>query len=59
MPRRGNLIEAQKGEGFYAFAFYTDLPLYCGTFRKEKSELTFIDFRNMVIEWLKDNRPYA
>lgn len=35
--------------------FETDLPLYCETFRKEKSELTFIDFRNMVIEWLKNN----
>jgi hypothetical protein len=35
--------------------FDTDLPLYCQTFRKDKAELTFIDFRNMVIEWLKDN----
>lgn len=35
--------------------FEDDLPLYCRIFRKEKSELTFIDFRNMVVEWLKDN----
>jgi hypothetical protein len=35
--------------------FEDDLPLYCQTFRKDKSELTFIDFRNLVIAWLKDN----
>ncbi|MGI8670328.1 MAG: hypothetical protein ACR2J3_10870 [Aridibacter sp.] len=35
--------------------FENDLPLYCQTFKKEKTELTFIDFRNLVIEWLKDN----
>jgi len=35
--------------------FEDDLPLYCRIFRKEKSELTFIDFRNMIVEWLKDN----
>ena len=35
--------------------FESDLPLYCQTFKKDKTELTFIDFRNLVIEWLKDN----
>ncbi|MBA4124784.1 MAG: hypothetical protein H0X72_20260 [Acidobacteria bacterium] len=35
--------------------FEDDLPLYCQTFRKDKAELTFIDFRNLVIAWLKDN----
>jgi len=35
--------------------FENDLPLICQTFRKEKNELTFIDFRNLVTAWLKDN----
>lgn len=35
--------------------FETDLPIYCQTFKKNKLELTFIDFRNLVVEWLKDN----
>lgn len=35
--------------------FEDDLPLYCQTFNKDKSELTFIDFRNLVIAWLMDN----
>ncbi len=35
--------------------FENVLPLYCQTFRKDKNELTFIDFRNLVIAWLKDN----
>lgn len=35
--------------------FESDLPLYCQTFKKEKTELTFIDFRNLVVAWLKDN----
>ena len=35
--------------------FENDLPLYCQTFKKYRMELTFIDFRNLVIEWLKDN----
>ena len=37
------------------YLFESDLPLYCRTFKKDKTELTFIDFRNLVIEWLKDN----
>lgn len=35
--------------------FENDLPLYCETFRKDRTELTFVDFRNLVIAWLKDN----
>ncbi len=35
--------------------FETDLPLYSETFKQIQSELTFIDFRNLVIEWLKHN----
>lgn len=35
--------------------FEDDLPLYCQVFKKEKTELTFVDFRNLVISWLKDN----
>ncbi|MDQ3712241.1 MAG: hypothetical protein M3388_08495 [Acidobacteriota bacterium] len=35
--------------------FENDLSLYCQTFKKDKNELTFIDFRNLVIAWLKDN----
>lgn len=35
--------------------FETDLPLYSETFKQLQSELTFIDFRNLVIEWLNHN----
>ncbi|HSK71711.1 MAG TPA: hypothetical protein VK892_08455 [Pyrinomonadaceae bacterium] len=35
--------------------FENDLPLYCEVFRKDKTELTFIDFRNLVIAWLENN----
>jgi hypothetical protein len=35
--------------------FESDLPSYCETFKKDPSELTFIDFRNLTIAWLKDN----
>ncbi len=36
--------------------FQDQLPVICGTFYLRVDELTFIDFRNMVIEWLKENR---
>ena len=35
--------------------FEDDLPLYSETFKKVQKELTFIDFRNLVIAWLEDN----
>ena len=35
--------------------FEDDLPFYCQTFSKDKAELTFIDFRNLAIAWLKNN----
>jgi hypothetical protein len=35
--------------------FEDDLPLYSETFKKIQQELTFIDFRNLVIAWLEDN----
>jgi len=35
--------------------FEKDLPLYCEAFKKDRAELTFIDFRNLVVAWLKGN----
>jgi hypothetical protein len=35
--------------------FEGDLPLYIETFKKIREELTFIDFRNLIIDWLEDN----
>ena len=35
--------------------FNGDLPIYIETFKKIKQELTFIDFRNLVIAWLDNN----
>lgn len=35
--------------------FQKDLPLYCATYKLDESELTFIDFRNMVGFWLEEN----
>jgi hypothetical protein len=36
--------------------FCDDLPLYCERFKQTVEELTFKDFRAMVIEWLEDNK---
>jgi hypothetical protein len=36
--------------------FHEDLPLYCEKFKQTVEELTFKDFRMMVIEWLEDNK---
>lgn len=36
-------------------SFENDLPLFCQTFSKEKTELTFVDFQNLVVAWLKEN----
>lgn len=35
--------------------FQTDLPMLCETLRLEIGELTFIDFQNLVVEWLRAN----
>lgn len=35
--------------------FREALPLYCGTFQMRESELTFVDFRNLVKIWLQEN----
>lgn len=35
--------------------FQDDLPIYCSTFYLTVEDLTFVDFRNMVTEWLKQN----
>ncbi|MEX0805596.1 MAG: hypothetical protein WD688_20110 [Candidatus Binatia bacterium] len=36
--------------------FQADLPMFCATFKLDSDELTFIDFQNVVVEWLGDNR---
>lgn len=35
--------------------FREDLPLYCGAYQLDEAQLTFVDFRNMVYFWLKEN----
>jgi hypothetical protein len=35
--------------------FETELPIFSQSLKKIPGELTFIDFRNLAIDWLKDN----
>jgi len=35
--------------------FETELPVFSQNFKKIPRELTFIDFRNLVIAWLEEN----
>jgi hypothetical protein len=33
--------------------FQDDLPMLCEAFQLDVEELTFIDFQNIVVEWLR------
>jgi hypothetical protein len=36
--------------------FQDDLPMLCESLQLTAEELTFIDFQNIVVEWLRANR---
>lgn len=48
MPSGSKIVERYR-------QFQSGLPLLCETFRLDAEELTFIDFQNIVIEWLRAN----
>ena len=49
MPTETAIVERYKD-------FRVSLPLYCATFKMRESELTFVDFRNLIKIWLRENR---